>query len=335
MAHELTFDREGRAAFCYNHRNGNPWHRLGTAFDGPIPAWEALIAARADRVASKVPLLALTEMGTVEVDSHCAVVWPSIDDFDVAQVLGVVSKDYHLVQYHEVVELAYAIIGAADDTPLLDTLGLLFDGRRLFGFIDFGDVAEVLPNGAVDRFTRGLGFMSSHDGSQSVTFATSWLRWVCNNTVTAGLGSARRVLRVRHTSNADERLAQAPQLLGLAYGGDEEFSAIVAELGAAELGPGELDRLIARIWPKPEGPDATDRAKAIWANRTERLVALYEGPSCAGGFGDNRWSVYNAVSEYLDHVQGDDGERRARGAIDPSSYATVRKERTLAVLLDA
>lgn len=333
MAHELVIDRAGRAAFCFNHRNGNPWHRLGESFDGPIPLEVALRAARADRMAYKAPLTSITHGGVVDVDTHRAVVWPSLTEEGLFDVLGVVSKDYHLVQYREVAELAYAIVGAAGNQALIDTMGLLFDGKRFFGFIDFGDLELVLPNGARDPHTRGLGFMSSHDGSQSITFANSRIRWVCNNTVTAGLASAKEIVRVRHTAKADERLAQATSLLGLAWGGDEEFTQLATRLSTEDVLSWQLTYLIEQIWPKPKGQDATDRAKSIWQNRTEKVLDLYEGSTCSEGFGQNRWSLYNAVSEYVDHVRGSDADRRARAAIDPVSSASVLKQRAAQALL--
>lgn len=335
MAHELVIDRAGRAAFCYNHRNGNPWHRLGESFDGPIPLEEAVRACRADRMAYKAPLTTITRDGVMPVDSHMAVVWPNIEG-DGTDVLGVVSKDYHVVDYIEVARLAYAIVGAAEGEALIDTMGLLFDGKRFFGFIDFGDVMSVLPNGARDPHTKGLGFMSAHDGSQSITFANSRIRWVCNNTVTAGLTSAKEIVRVRHTANADEQLVHATQLLKLAWAGDEEFARAVDQLVMDDLSTtDQMVRLIERIWPQPKGEDATDRAKNIWWNRTTKIFELYDGPSCRGGFGNNRWSLYNAVSEYVDHVRGADPDRRARGAIDPASAASVLKQRTAQALLSA
>lgn len=320
MAHELEVDVRGRASFCYRAANGNPWHRLGHGFDHPPTFAEAVTAARLDRMAWTEPLATLS--GLV-IDDRMAVVWPGLDGQ--SKVLGVVSTDYGLVQYVDVVELAMAVVGASRHDAVLDTLGVLFDGKRMFGFIDFGDVEIALPNGMVDRAVKGLGFMSSHDASQSITFWTTMTRAVCNNTVQGGLARAKHVVRVRHTANAAERMAQVPELLDLAYAGDEDFTALARRLGAVE-GKNLLDRVIERVWPKPTGQEITRRSASMWKNRRDRLQSLYAEPSNAGGYGPSGWTVFTTIGEFLDHHQGDDAERRARASIDPSSATSAKKE---------
>lgn len=320
MAHELEMDARGRASFCYRKANGNPWHRLGHGFDHPPTFIEAVQAARLDRQAYKEDLV--TAWSSIPLASHKAVVWPNLDGEPV--VLGVVSNEYGLVQYADVVELAMAVVGASRHDAVLDTLGVLFDGKRMFGFIDFGDIEVALPGGLVDKMTKGLGFMSSHDASQSITFWTTATRAVCNNTVQGGLARAKAVVRVRHTSKAEERMAQVPELLDLAYAGEDDFTALARRLTTAE-GPNLLAKVIKRVWPKPEGQAKTHRSLSIWNNRAERIHALHQAPSNAGGYGDNGWTVFTTIGEFLDHHQGDDAERRARASIDPSSATSAKK----------
>ena len=332
MAHELELDRDGRASFCYNNKNGNPWHQLGEPFDAGFTLQQGLIAARV-RHAEKAPLWAMTPQGMAEVATHQAIVWPSIDEPGQMDVLGVTGNQYQLVQYSDVAELAMAVVGAASDVAALDTMGLLFGGKRFFGFIDFGDLDLVLPSGITDKTFRGLGFMSSHDGSQAITFYTTNVRAVCNNTVTAGLANSKSVVRIRHTAKADERMGQVRSILGLAYGGDAEFTSMVAKLDQIVGGYGLLERAINKVWAKPVGEDATDRAITVWKNRKDKIMDLYASESNAGGFGHTGWSAYNTISEYLDHHYGKDATRRAIGAIDPSSSQSARKTMLAASLL--
>lgn len=334
MAHQLEVSSDGVASFCYNEKNGNPWHRLGQQFAGAFNLEDAMRAANV-RVASKAPLYALTNSGMVEIDSHHAVVWPSIDDPSMDVVLGVNGSRYEIVQYSAVAEIAMAVVGASSTDAVIDTMGIMFDGKQFFGFIDFGDVEAVLPSGCVDRTKKGLGFLSSHDGSQPVTFYPTNIRAVCNNTVTWGLRQATSVARIRHTANVDTRMGQVREILNLAYGNDAAFTEMARQLDMLPGGFDVLSRVIRKVWPKPEGQDATDRAKKIWDTRFEKLVNLYRAPSNAGGFGDTSWAVFNTVTEFLDHVQGQDADRRARMAIDPSSLSTQKKRLAFDVLVSA
>lgn len=330
MAHMLEIDRDGRASFVYNQKNGNPWHMLGDPFPGAITMEDALIAARV-RHASGVPLYAMTPSGMMEVENAQAIVWPNIDNPDTYDVLGTVGSQYEIVQYRDVAEIAFAVVGAAPEDAVLDTMGVLNDGKRFFGFIDFGDVEIELPNGAVDKHYKGLGFLSSHDGSQAITFYTTMVRAVCNNTVTAGLNQAKYVASIRHKASAPDRLLDVPRLLNLAYAGDEEFTSLARQLCMIENTT--LEKVVRRIWPKPQGEDASERATKIWDNRFEKLVELYQQPSNAGGFGANGWSLFNTISEYLDHHMGKDAARRARGAIDPASLTSERKKLAVSSIL--
>ena len=330
MAHMLEIDRAGRASFVYNQKNGNPWHKLGNAFPSAITLEDALTAARV-RFATGAPLYAMAPSGMIEVSDAQAIVWPNIDDPTQFDVLGTVGSQYQIVQYQEVAEIAFAVVGAAPDDAVLDTMGLLNDGKRFFGFIDFGDVEVALPNGMIDRAFKGLGFLSSHDGSQPITFYTSMIRAVCNNTVTAGMRAATNIVSIRHKRNADSRMMDVPRLLNLAIGGDQEFTRLARELNMIENV--QLSKVVEAIWPKPQGEDATERERVIWNNRFEKIVALYDAPSNAGGFGHNGWSVYNTVVEYLDHSMGKDPVRRAKGAIDPMSLSSTRKRQAADAIL--
>jgi phage/plasmid-like protein (TIGR03299 family) len=320
--HALEIDREGRASFCYNQKNGNPWHMLGAPFESGFTLEQGLEAARV-RKAEKTTLYALTPFGMQEVESHNAIIWPSVDEPDRYDVIGVNSQSYHLVQYSEVAEIAMAIVGASSGEAVLDTMGLLHSGKKFFGFIDFGDMDLELPNGAVDKLVRGLGFVSSHDSTQAITFYTTMVRAVCQNTVTAGLSSAKNKMSIRHTASADARLYQARSLLGLAYGADTTFTEIVSKLSAMSATHDTLQRVIKLIWPLED--DAPDRAKTIWNNRANKIHKLWYAPSNAGGFGENRWVVYNTIGEYLDHAYGSDPIKRATNSIDPTSSVTNKK----------
>jgi phage/plasmid-like protein (TIGR03299 family) len=328
MAHQLEVDRDGRASFVYNQRNGNPWHTLGTPFDGGISLEDALVAARV-RTATTAPLYTMTLDGVQEVPSHQAIVWPSLDGFS-TDVLGIVSKQYQMIQYRDVAELAFAVVNAKPDDCILDTMGLLYDGRKFFGYIDFGEFDVTLPDGLYDKHYKGIGFISSHDGSTPITFYKTMIRAVCNNTVTAGLASSRHVVSVKHKSNANEYLKQVPRILGLHYGGDEQFTAIANQL--YQVGSPNLEKVIRKIWPLEDNP--TDHAKKIWDNRFESIRELYYADSNAGSYGKNGWSMYNTISEYLDHHMGKSAVVRARGSISPTSLSSERKREAAKIILE-
>lgn len=342
MSHELEII-DGQASFAYNRQNGNPWHRLGVAMDGLGTADEMLTAANADYTVSTAPIYILTPDGFQESDTHKATIRPLGDN---TQTLGIVGSGYQVMQNREALMSALAIVGAAREErdadgvlsitgpgdAVVDTAGVLFGGRRFFAYIDLGTLV-IDPAGINDRITRGLGVLTSHDGTMSLTYAMSNVRWVCNNTVTFGVASAQRVFRARHTENMTDRVAEARHVLGVSVGWAEKFTAAAEKLNATPGGHGLLERTINHVWPKDAAD--TDRKLANWEERFNQIVALYNGPTNAGGFGHTAWTALNAVGEYVDHFRCADADKMALAAINDGSVATAVKDRAEKFLLAA
>lgn len=306
MPHELE-EYNGQASFAYNGTE-NPWHRLGVKMNGLSTADEMLVAARADYTVSIEPLYVMTDNGAVMVpDRHATVRTFGADDERDAgdQVLGVVGDQYTVVQNREVLNRALAVV-AADGEAVVDTCGVLGKGERFFAYIDLGTVA-IDPLGINDKITRGLGVLTSHDGSAAITYAMSNIRWVCNNTVTAGIRHADRVFRARHTTNVELSLEEAREVLGVAVSWEKQFTKRAEALlrvndgGSKGAAHDILSRVESKLWPLADEP--TQHAATIADGRRTELHALLDSRTCGAGFGYNGWSVYNAFVEYTDHFR--------------------------------
>jgi phage/plasmid-like protein (TIGR03299 family) len=315
MSHELEI-RNGRASFAYNNSE-NPWHMLGTPMEGLQTADAMLEAANAGFEVYTSPLYSMTDSGMMEVESHKATV-RNLDD--TTQVLGVVGKDYQVVQNRKALELALQIVGAdAESSTVVDTCGVMFEGRRFFAYLDLGTL-EIDPLGVSDKITRGLGVLTSHDGTQAVTFAMSNIRWVCNNTVTAGLSRSRATFRARHTQNVEISMAEARKVLGMSVGWSADFAAQAQRMLSLNDGLGDgkahdlLTKLERDLWPL--GDDPTSRIETNAERRRATLHRLLDSPTCIPAVGANGWAVYNAVTEYLDHKRPTmSAKRRAEAAV--------------------
>jgi len=308
MPHQLE-QINGETSFAYNGTE-SPWHRLGVPMSGLATADAMLAAANADYTVSVEPLYTTVPGvdGFTEIEVGRATVRTVSDDRDPAdRVLGVVGNRYHVVQNRDVLERAVTIVGAdVTSGAVIDTCGVLGKGERFFAFLDLGTVA-VDPEGINDKLTRGLGVLTSHDGSGAITYALSNIRWVCNNTVNAGLRTAARTFSARHTANVESALTDAQRVLGLSVSWEQEFSVLAERLlrvndgGSAGQAHDLLDRVEQRLW-KPS-PDPTDHALTIAENRRNRLHGLLDSPTCGENFGYNGWSVFNAFVEYADHAR--------------------------------
>jgi phage/plasmid-like protein (TIGR03299 family) len=326
MSHELEII-EGQASFAYNRQNGNPWHRLGVAMDGLGTADEMLAAARADYTVSTAPIYVLTPDGFQESATHKATIRPVADG---TQTLGIVGKGYEVMQNRVALQTALSIVAAADNDAVVDTAGVLFEGRRFFAYIDLGTLV-IDPLGINDRITRGLGVLTSHDGTMSLTCAMSNIRWVCNNTVTAGVAAAQRTFRARHTANMTVRMEEARKVLGVSVGWAEKFQQAAEKLNATPGGMPVLEATVNHLWPKADADTA--RKQANWDDRFEQMVSLYNGPTNAGGFGHTAWSVYNTVGEYADHFRSSNPVKLAEASIADGNIVSQVKDRAEKFLL--
>lgn len=326
MAHELEII-EGRASFAYNRHNGNPWHRLGTPMDGLGTADAMLEAAGADYTVSSAPIYILTPDGFQESGTHKATIRPTEQG---TQTLGIVGTGYEVMQNREALLSALAVVGASDGDAVVDTTGVLFEGRRFFAYIDLGTLV-IDPLGINDRITRGLGVLTSHDATMSLTYAMSNTRWVCNNTVTCGIASAERVFRARHTANMADRMQEARKVLGVSVGWAEKFTAAAEKLNATPGGHGLLERTVNHVWSKAEAD--TDRKLATWDDRFNQIVRLYDGPTNAGAFGHTAWTALNAIGEYVDHFRCNNPQAMALASINDGSVTTKVKDRAERFLL--
>ncbi|MFL5740349.1 MAG: DUF932 domain-containing protein [Flavisolibacter sp.] len=120
---------------------------------------------------------------------------------DNEMVLGVVGKDYEVVQNIEAFSFFDSIVGG--DGIQYETAGALGNGERIF-------ITAKLPGyikvGTDDLIEQYLFLTTSHDGFGSVTAAFTPVRIVCQNTLNAALRNHSNSIKVRHTANAKDRL---------------------------------------------------------------------------------------------------------------------------------
>lgn len=321
MAHELEITRDGVTSFAYSKQHGSPWHRLGTPLDGLSTVEEILTAARAGYEVHKATLMTPEPMvdiadgrgvllnNTKLLDTGKHYTWrnrPLTIDQETgipgggeAQVLGVVGKDYTVIQNEAVAELAVQLAGALPGDNAIDCAGVLNDGRRFFMTIPLPDVV-LDPRGAQDLHIRNLVVTTGHDGNWALQMVNSTIRAVCHNTVTAALGQRRWAVSIRHSAGAaaiDQGTVK--RALGLTEAAGDEFRRLGEQLLRQPAQFDDVRKVHDYVWAPMESD--TDRKKNIRAGRLATLEVLWNGDTNAGAVGTNRWAVLNTFSEYFEH----------------------------------
>lgn len=216
MAHNINRnDKTGKYSFFSVKEKA--WHGLGQIVQDYPTSKEAIQFAGLDYRVEKRKLFTLgTEnqnagavktgiVPEIEVPNYYATVRADTD-----QVLGVVGRDYEVVQNVDAFSFFDAIVGG--DGIQYETAGALGKGERIF-------ITAKLPSyirvGREDLIEQYLFLTTSHDGLGSITAAFTPVRIVCNNTLNAALKNCSNSVKIRHTASAKERLEQAHKVMGI------------------------------------------------------------------------------------------------------------------------
>ena len=245
MSHNLHFN-ENTGNHSFFSVKEKAWHGLGQIVQQAPTSGEAIGLAGLDYQVIKTPVktapfdLRIEDIGsrvTVQemvVPNHFATVRT-----DSMQPLGIVGKDYHIVQNKEAFSFFDSV--AMQHQVSYETAGALGRGERIF-------ITAKLPGhirvGTDDLIEKYIFLTNSHDGSGSITAAFTPVRIVCQNTLNAAMGNLNGAVRIRHTANAKERLQQAHKIMGLAEKITTEKEALFNHWSKVRITDKQLKRLI-------------------------------------------------------------------------------------------
>lgn len=332
MSHDLEIDSTGMASMAFNAQFGDPWHSLGTPIDGNMTIEQALAACRGDYIVTKQPLKAVAPtfladgeiVEGLEVDVKGKIATMRINPITgLPQVLGILGSGYGVVQNQTVMEKAFAVVGAAEDSAHIDTAGVILDGTRFFSYIRLDDLV-IDPVGINDVIERGLAVYTSHDGTVAVTYAFTDVRAVCRNTITFGVNNAKRLFKAKHTRGVDGAMDEAQKVLGVSTAWADDFRDTANKLLAVKFTEDRFESVLNSVFPTP--PTPTDRQKRSAEKTRTEVRSTFANTRNAGSFGQSGWTMYNAIVEYLDHHRGGDEEKRAVATMTPGSWVDKRKQ---------
>lgn len=314
MAHNLNFnERTGRYSFFSVQQKA--WHGLGQIVrDYPTSA-EAIKHAGLDYEVAKTPLftygsgMSISDAGELAEGTQYPVPnYFSTMRTDNNAVLGVVGKDYQIIQNHEAFSFFDAIVGGGEGI-LYETAGALGKGERIFITAKLPDYIRV---GNGDDITEKYIFLTtSHDGSGSITAAFTPIRIVCQNTLNASLRSMSNVVRIKHTSGARQRLDNAHKVMGLANSLSAELEATFNQWAGIGITDRETRKLIQlALCPNKETFDllkkgAEEEVSTLFKNTVEDAFA-YAMTSDTQQMETTKgtlFGAYNAVTGYYQNVR--------------------------------
>ena len=270
-----------------------PWHGLGTTLDeADLYDWPG--ASRKAGLDWEVELVPL-----VTADTHMTVTYRAVRRTSDARVLGVVGPRYATLQNKDAFGWFQPFLDAREAT--LHTAGSLRSGSRIWVLAKLNREPLVIAEG--DTVEKFLLLSHGHDGSLAVRCGFTPVRVVCANTLAMAHGAdASKLIRVKHTKDVLENLANVREVMHLANAEFEATAEQYRRLARKSINQADLRRYVRRVLRVEEGGNPGTRLQRI-AEEIARLAEAGRGndlPSVRGTY----WIAYNAVSEWLTHERG-------------------------------
>ncbi|MEE9215104.1 MAG: DUF932 domain-containing protein, partial [Thermodesulfobacteriota bacterium] len=129
------------------------------------------------------------------------------------------------------------------------------------------------------------------------------IRVVCQNTLILAMEDGEKSIKVRHTKTMSKRLAEVPDILGIASNvyniAEKSFQA----LAKITLNKKRLDTYLEAVFP----PTKKQKQKNKYLKKWDYITELFEigDPDLPDGRG-TLWSAYNAVTQFEDYRQSNE-----------------------------
>lgn len=301
MAHNIYYNEQSEKHSFFSVKE-KAWHNLGQIVQDYPTSAEAISHAGLDYEVEKRKLFTPAFEDTkIEVPNYFSTIRT-----DNNTVLGIVGKDYQIVQNRDAFSFFDSIVGG--DGMLYETAGALGKGERIFITAKLPDYIRVGKDDLIEKY---LFLTTSHDGSGSITAAFTPIRIVCANTLNAALRTQTNTVRIRHTSNAKQRLEQAHKVMGISDILSTQLESIFNNWAKVRITDRELKKLIqSALVPNKEvlktiqnGKD--DELSTCFINMVDSAFeyAMSNPSQLMDTTNGTVFGAYNAVTGYFQNIR--------------------------------
>lgn len=265
-----------------------PWHGMGKVTDKVLSVEEAKIESGLNWLVEKRPLF-FPGSGGLYHDSLEAFGVVRVND---EKLLGVCGEGYNPIQNEESFDFCETLL---QEGATYETAGSLFGGKRIFITANLRSV-DILG----DKINEFLVLANSHDGSMPMTGMITPIRVVCNNTLRMAIKEATRIVKIRHTKNAVDRIEVARKILGLAHKYTDAIRDNAEKMVQISMNGNTLDSFIDKVFGFDENEGASTRMKNQLESQRDQFVECLMAPDLEN-FGGTAWGVFQALSDFDSH----------------------------------
>lgn len=208
---------------------------------------------------------------------------------DTLEPLGVVGKDYQILQNIEAFDFLDSLVGDAK----FETAGLYGNGAKSFITMST-EPMKILD----DEFAPYILFTNSFDGSGAVRVMFTPIRVFCSNALVRAIKNATNKLSIRHSSNLQSRLDNARYVL---LNNTNYLNALKAESEKLAVTPfsAEAFEALARSL-FPVNKEDSELIQVRNEAQVEALLRAYRQDDLQN-FNNTAYKVVQAVADFESH----------------------------------
>jgi phage/plasmid-like protein (TIGR03299 family) len=264
-------------------------HGLGTVTEGTLPAREAFETADALFTVEKRELQYLVSDPQDEHEIYRPSGSFGVVRTDTQALLGVVSKQYEIVQNDSLLRMAEFIREEVD----MDCVIVLSDGAKVcFTATLRGAETDIVPGDTVKR--RIVGYLG-HDGKTGCGAKFTNIRVVCQNTLTAALAESGARSSITHKQGANEQFHSLIASIDVARQDFVEECELMREFSRASMGFTAFQEFVDEVYNIDEGQ--------VFRKRDKLNQAFTRG--YGSEFAPNSiWAGINAITQVETSTRG-------------------------------
>lgn len=295
------------------HVGEMPWHGDSTPLEQPPTSKEAIIKAGLNWRIGMQPIWMQVPGSDVLANAYTLVPEGQVvvRESD-GKVLGVVGPQWTPVQNEDAFRFFDPLV--QDGLALYHTAGSLRGGKTVWILAQIGEERHIVGSDTVGQF---LLLSVGHDGTRGVHMLPTLIRVLCANTEGAALRRGEAdgtMLKFAHTTNVVRRLEDTREFIRPFLQNFEHTTEVFKLLARAQVTAADADVYLQTLFPDPKGTEEKP-ANTAFAERVRALcLAKFEGDllgydAIPSHLQRTYWTLYNAVTEYVDHERGSDKHR--------------------------
>ena len=309
MSRETLTHLNTQTLIGYTSKRGQAWHYRAD-HQGVEPNHYELAVPVADvrrrlfywsPVEADVQAVTMDETGvqTYTDPTRKAIVRP-----DTGAILGIFRTGYKVHDYDQ--WLINNVEGLLDADLHIGSAGLLRGGAVAWVQVEMADTL----NAAGVEFRPFLTATTSLDGSIATTYQTGAQVVVCDNTLSAALNTADTRVKVRHSRNSLDKLAQVRDALGIVHQVADDFAAQVEQLTNQTVTEAQWTRFLG-AYCGTDDTKASKRALTTRQDQADQLDRLWNHDQRVTPWRGTAYGVLAAANTYAHHLAPVRGASRA------------------------